>query len=147
MCRQYLGEWVARKVAPEEFKRSCSGRSSNRYVPYHAELGAYPPFLEWLFREVSMATDRGERIKADVLESSRLPEKRATAYRAMWAHRMHLRVQTAEGERVTTDCGVAATFEKHDSNGTVGAVTKVEFVGTVEEITKVIVLWYFCANG
>jgi hypothetical protein len=30
-----------------------------------------------------MAADRGERIKADILESSRLPEKRATAYRAM----------------------------------------------------------------
>jgi hypothetical protein len=83
MCRQYSGEWAARKATREEFRRSCSGRSGNHYVPYPTELGAYPPFLEWLFREVSMAADRGERIKADILESSRLPEKRATAYRAM----------------------------------------------------------------
>jgi hypothetical protein len=39
---------------------------------------------------------------------------------------MHFRVRSSEGQRVTTDCGVAATFERQDTNGPVGNVTNIE---------------------
>jgi hypothetical protein len=54
----------------------------------------------------------------------------------MWAHGMYFRIQKLEGQRVTTDYGIAATFEKHDPNVVVDKVTQVEFVGNVEEILE-----------
>jgi hypothetical protein len=136
MRRQYWVAWAARVAAREDFRRSHPARVGRRYIPYPPELKAYPPFSEWLLHEVSLAEDRGEIVPPDVLESSRLPQRRATAYRAMWAHGMHFRVRSSEEQRVTADSGVAATFERHEPNAAEGCVMKTEFVGNVEEILE-----------
>jgi hypothetical protein len=49
-----------------------------------------------------------EKPTQEELEESTLPEKVATSYRAMYAHGMHLRIRSAEEEKVTCDSGVAA---------------------------------------
>jgi hypothetical protein len=45
-------------------------------------------------------------------------------------------VRSSKGQKVTADCGIATTFERHDPVVAVGDITNVEFVGNVEEILE-----------
>jgi hypothetical protein len=71
-----------------------------------------------------------------VQDAVRLPKKKATSFRSMWAHGMHIRIRTVEVNNVTRDCGVAATFERQDPEGEFGDVVNIEYIGTVEEILE-----------
>jgi hypothetical protein len=73
----------------------------------------------------------------DVYEASRLPEKMATGYRAMYARGMHLRIR--ELDKVTFDSGVAAAVWERIRSTDTNAMDKVdsaEYVGSVEEILE-----------
>jgi hypothetical protein len=48
------------------------------------------------------------KLSQDVLQASKLPEIRATRYRAMYANGMHLRIRSAKEEKVTCDSAVAS---------------------------------------
>jgi hypothetical protein len=56
---------------------------------------------------------------------------------------MHLWVRSSKGQKVTADCGIATTFERHDPVVAVGDITNVEFVGNVEEILE-LDYWNHC---
>lgn len=58
--------------------------------------------------EIENATHGPNEPSVDVIEAYKLPEIEGTSYRAMYAHGMHLRVQSVEEEKVTCDSGVAA---------------------------------------
>jgi hypothetical protein len=53
-------------------------------------------------------------LQAHMLTSSvsKLPEIRATGYRAMYTNGMHLRIRSAKEEKVTCDSTVASTIWK-----------------------------------
>jgi len=73
------------------------------------------------------------------MEASKLPEKVATAYRAMYAHGMHLRVQSAEEDKITCDSGIAASvfrYSKGTSSNDLGHWQSEEYVGWIQEILE-----------
>jgi hypothetical protein len=45
-----------------------------------------------------------------VQDSSKLPSAEAVAFRSMKAHGMHLRVRSAEEDKIMADSAIAATF-------------------------------------
>jgi len=69
-----------------------------------------PKFFEWLKVEVEKATSGPKRLLEDVINASKSPEKVATSSRIMYAHGMHLWVQSAEEEKVTCDSGIATSI-------------------------------------
>lgn len=75
----------------------------------------------------------------DEFEESRLLEKVATAYRAMYAHGMHLQIKSVEEEKVTIDSRVVATMW-HRNRGKavnkVGHLETVNYIGWIEEILE-----------
>jgi hypothetical protein len=136
LIRKYKEAWAERATAREEFRRTNPTRTGRRYIPYPRELAEYPKFAEWLSREVTLAVNRSERVQIEVQDAARLPERKAMSFRSMWAHGMHIRIRTAEVNNVTSDCGIAATFERQDPEGEFGDVVNIEYVGTVEEILE-----------
>jgi hypothetical protein len=65
MSKQYTAACAERATAREEFRRAHPSRQW--YIPYPPELRAHPPFLDWLFHEVSLAVSRGERVRPTFL--------------------------------------------------------------------------------
>jgi hypothetical protein len=75
----------------------------------------------------------------DVYEASRLLERVATGYRAMYVHGMHLRIRDAEEDKLTCKSRVAAAVwecKRSRDSDTVDNVDSVEYVGWVEEILE-----------
>jgi hypothetical protein len=60
-----------------------------------------------LEQEISAAANGLDKPLDDEFKESRLPEKVAPAYRAMYAYGMHLRIKSAKEEKITSDIGVA----------------------------------------
>ena len=108
-------------------------------IHYPQALRNLPKFPEWLQQEVGAAADSVVKPSAEEVEESRLPENVAIAYRAMYAHGMHLRIRTAEEEKVTCDSAVAAAVLRRNrgrSSGRGGQLQKQKYVGWVEEIME-----------
>jgi hypothetical protein len=81
--------------------------------------------------------DSDDKPTLDVYESSRLPERVAIGYRAMYAHGMHLRIWGAEEDKVTCDSAVVtAVWERRRSKDSdvMDDLDSAEYVGWVEEI-------------
>ena len=140
MCRQYTGACNARATARVAFKEAFRQRYGRRApIHYPLDLKILPEFAEWLKDEVEKANNSDEKPTRDVYESSRLPERLATGYRAMYAHGMHLRIRGAEEDKVTCDSGVAAAVWERRRNRNVECgdeVVTAEYVGWVEEIIE-----------
>jgi hypothetical protein len=77
-------------------------------IQYLDEYRWLPAFVDWLHDEVAKAGEGEDMPTRDVIEASKLLEKIAISYRAMYAHGMHLRIFTAEEEKVTCDSVVAS---------------------------------------
>jgi hypothetical protein len=108
-------------------------------IRYPEELRCVPVFCDWLQRAVATACDSSSKPSEDVIQASKLPESRATAYRAMYANGMHLMIRTAEEDKVTCDSAIAAVVWKRvqGTNNDDGApLDKMEYVGSVEEILE-----------
>jgi hypothetical protein len=96
-------------------------------------------FRDWLQEAVAIAAESGDKPSEDIIEASKLPDRRATGYRTMYANGMHLRIRTAEEEKITCDSAVASAVWKRsrstDTNAG-GQLDKMEYVGWVEEILE-----------
>jgi hypothetical protein len=102
-------------------------------------LRKLPKFAEWLHQEVEAAMHTLDKPTDDEFEESRLPEKVATAYQAMYVHGMHLRIRSAKEEKVTTDSGIAATVWRRNRGREVNRsehLETAEYVGCIEEILE-----------
>jgi len=53
----------------------------------------------------------------DIIEALKLLERSTTGYRAMYAHGMHLQVQSAKYDKVTCNRGVAPPFYIMEGGG------------------------------
>jgi hypothetical protein len=96
-------------------------------------------FSDWLHEAVDAAWNSSTRPSHYVLEASKLPEIRATWYRAMYVNGMHLRIRMAEEEKVTCDSATAAVVWKRGRGADIyegGIFDKMEYVGWVEEILE-----------
>jgi hypothetical protein len=130
------------------FKRAyqeCYGKQSEIHYPH--PLRNVPKFVEWLHLEVGTAANTIEKPTAEELEESRLPEKVATSYRAIYVHGMHLRVRSAKAKKVTCDSGVASTVlrkSKGQSGDISGQIQKAEYVGWIEEILELDYRNHYC---
>jgi hypothetical protein len=74
-----------------------------------------------------------------VKESSKLPSSEATAFKSIKAYGMHLRVRRTEGDKITCDSLVAATFlqpERGTESAMQPTMTPVEYIGWIEEILE-----------
>ena len=110
-----------------------------RHIYYPQDLQNVPKFQDWLLQGIEAATNSEEKPSAEEVQESRLPETVATSYRAMYAHGMHLRIRTAEEEKVTCDSAVAAAVLRRNrgrSSDRGGQVQKTEYVGWIEEIVE-----------
>jgi hypothetical protein len=119
-----------------EYRREFGPRGNIRYPE---DLASAPVFSDWLREVVAIASNSRNRPSVDVIEASKLPEIRATAYRAMYVNGMHLRIRTAEEEKVTCDSAIAsAVWKRSRSVGADdgGTLDKMEYVGWVEEILE-----------
>jgi hypothetical protein len=130
-------EFQARKAEfTSQYRMEFGPRGTIRYP---TELRSVPVFSKWLEEAVSLASESADKPLADVMEASKLPESRATAYRAMYTKGMHLRIRTAEEEKITCDNAVVSAVWKRsrstDSNAG-GTLDKMEYVGWVEEILE-----------
>jgi hypothetical protein len=79
--------------------------------------------------EVANSVDKPSQ---EEVEESKLPEKMGTAYRVMYVHGMHMRIRSAEEEKVTCDSGVATAVlrrSKGRASERSGEVEKMEYVG------------------
>ena len=139
-CRKYAAAYTARAAERAAFREAFIRRYGRRAsVRYTTDLKTLPEFVDWLKEEVGKAYMSDDKPTVDVYESSRLPEIMATAYRAMYAHGMHLRIRGAEEDKVTCDSGVAAAVweRRRSRNIEVGdEVCTAEYVGWVEEIIE-----------
>ena len=125
------------RVAFTTMFQECFGRQARIHYP-HA-LQKVPNFAEWLEQEVGAAKNTIEKPTHDKFKESRLPEKIAISYRAMYVHGMHLRIQSAEEEKITSNSRVAAAMlrrHKGQSGDTSGEVQKAKYVGWIEEILE-----------
>lgn len=106
---------------------------------YPRHLSSLPKFPKWLRLEVDRLIAEGREIPEMVRESSRPPSLEATAFRSMKAHKMHLRVRSAEEHKLTCDSTVAATFlqpERRTLNEEHQSFVAVEYIGFVDEILE-----------
>jgi hypothetical protein len=88
---------------------------------------------------VERAVAAGSVVLDMVKESSKLPSFEATAFRSMKAHGMHLRVQSAEGDKITYDSSVATTFlqlERGTESTMQPTMIPIEYIGWIEEILE-----------
>ena len=96
-----------------------------------------PKLVHWLAIAVGDFEAQNQVVDPDVKSISMWPALTAIAHRSMWAYGNHFRVQSAEGNSTTMDCGVATTFDQwcvsgpNDNNH---VFAHVEYVGKVEEI-------------
>jgi hypothetical protein len=140
LCRKYEDVCVERARRRAAFKRAFQERYGRRAkIHYPNTITNVPGFAKWLEHEVGAAANSVDKPSQEEIEESRLPEKMGTTYRAMYAHGMHLRIRSAEEEKVTYDSGVAAAVLRR-SRGRAGArsgeVEKTEYVGWIEEIME-----------
>ena len=61
-------------------------------MQYPISLSRLPKFAEWLQEEVGKAMQTDDKPTNDVFQASKLPERMAIGYRAMYTHGMHLRI-------------------------------------------------------
>jgi hypothetical protein len=104
-------------------------------IRYPHELEAVPQFADWLHEAVAAASQSSTKPSDDVVDASKLPELRATGYRAMYANGMHLRIRTAEEEKITCDSAVASAVWKRSQRSESeagGRVDKMEYVGWIK---------------
>lgn len=139
-CREYSVACEEREFLCQNFRKQRGhrfGRQSAVQYPEHCHN--LPNFAEWLKQEVQGRRSEPRRLSVDVQEALKLPEIIATAYRAMYAHGMHLRVQSAEEEKVTSDSGVAASvlcMNNGRLSNNEGKWQTVEYVGWIQEIIE-----------
>ncbi len=138
-CRKYVQARAQRWEEREAFRRQFRRRHASVPVRYPSALLDLPPFPSWLSAEVKIAEDAGEHVEADVVQYAQPPERNAVAHRQMHAFGMHLRVHSAESDRVTCDSAVVASFTEQLRwglrEGRPIEVTK-EYVGYIEEILE-----------
>ena len=128
---------VAERAAFREVYVQIYGRRS--HIQYPTALSRLPEFALWLEEEVGKAAQTNDKPTEDVINGSRLPERMATGYRAMYAHGMHLRIREAEQDKVTSDSGVAAAVSerrRRRDNEVVDEIDTAEYVGWIEEILE-----------
>jgi hypothetical protein len=140
-CDDIVGE-RARFIV--EYRRRF-GRCAE--IQYPQKFRALPAFAEWLRLEVARATDGDDKPSRDVIERSRLPEIVATAYHVMHAHGMHLRIYTAEEDKVTCGSAVASAVlrrgRSHEPFHQDFMETK-QYVGWIQEILELNYRSYYC---
>jgi hypothetical protein len=120
-----------RAMERAQFRASNPYRRGRPLQPYPNDLPAIPPFPTWLTTEVERAVVAGSIVLDMVKESSKLPSSKA--------HGMHLRVRSAEGDKITCDSSVAATFlqpERGTENAMQPTMIFVEYIGWIEEILE-----------
>jgi hypothetical protein len=130
-------EFQSRKARfTTEYRRQFGSRGGIRYPE---DLRAVPVFSDWLHDAVAHATETSNKPSNDVIEASKLPDIRATSYRTMRANVMHLRIRTAEEEKITCDSAVVAAVWKRSRSTDAhpsGTLDKMEYVGWLEEILE-----------
>jgi hypothetical protein len=92
-----------------------------------------------LEQEISAAANGLDKPLDDEFKESRLPEKVAPAYRAMYAYGMHLRIKSAKEEKITSDIGVAFAVWWRSRGWTKdkrSQLESVEYIGWIEEILE-----------
>jgi hypothetical protein len=89
---------------------------------------------------IAEAANTLEKPTEEEVEESRLPKKVGTAYWAMYAHGMNMRIKSAEEEKVTCDSGVTSAVWRR-SRGHAGTrsgyLETAEYVGWIKEILEV----------
>jgi hypothetical protein len=88
---------------------------------------------------VAAASQSSTKPSDNVVEASKLPELQATGYHAMCANGMHLRIRTAEDEKITCDSAMASAVWKQSRRSESkagGTVDKMEYVRWIEEILE-----------
>jgi hypothetical protein len=111
----------------------------NMAVVYPDDLERLPIFSLWLSDAVAFLMISEEKPTNDQLQASKLLERVATTYRAMFAKGMHLRVRSAEEEKVTCDSGVASSIFRPGSGRGRDNFTSfeaAEYIGWIEEILE-----------
>jgi hypothetical protein len=114
-------------------------RGRNVAVIYPDGLKPLPKFSVWLSTAISDSTESDDKPSANQVEASKLPEQQATAYRAMYARGMHLRVRSAEEEKVTCDSEIASSIfraARGRGNENPGYFEAAEYIGWIEEILE-----------
>jgi hypothetical protein len=94
-----------------------------------------------------MAVERRDELSQDVIQSSKLPEVNATAYRHMYAHGMHFRMRDAEEEKVTCESAVASVVWGKKSVREFQDLEEIEmkvYVGWIQEILELNYLSHCC---
>ena len=91
--RKYDDALDARVRERARFRQTYVQRYGRKeQMQYPISLSRLPKFAEWLQEEVGKAMQTDDKPTNDVFQASKLPERMATGYRAMYAHGMHLRI-------------------------------------------------------
>jgi hypothetical protein len=138
--RKYTKAFETRIGERAAFRDAFAQRYGRRaIVHYPTSLSRLPEFVDWLKEEVGRVMDSDDKPIEDVFQGSRLLERVAIGYRAMYAHGMHLRIREAEEDKVTHDSGIAAAVSEHIRSRDMDSEDEVdtfEHVGWVEEILE-----------
>jgi hypothetical protein len=123
---------AARRVAFTRAFHERYGRKTD--IHYPQALKTLPKFADWLRHAVVEAANNAEKPSEEEVEESRLLERVGTAYCAMYAHGMHLRIKSTEVEKVTCDSGVASTVTRQSRARVVNKTVQfktAEYVGNL----------------
>jgi hypothetical protein len=139
VSREYEKARTTRSRERQEFRTVHPSRRGRPLRPYPETLSPLPEFADWLTEEVNRAEMSGQEVPEMVKDSAKLPSVEATAFRAMKAHGMHLRIRSAEEDKRTCDSSIAASFLQplrgtESSDDTV--VVPVEYIGWIDEILE-----------
>jgi hypothetical protein len=136
-CRKYEEACVERAAERATFTRAFNERYGRQAcIHYPQALRGLPKFVDWLSREVRASMNGVEKPSADEIQESRQSERVGTAYRAMYAHGMHLRIRSTEEEKVTYDSAVVLRHSRGRTLDRAGQFEIVEYVGWIEEILE-----------
>jgi hypothetical protein len=138
--RKYEEACVQRAARRAAFVRAFHDRYGRQAdIHYPQSLRSLQNFADWLRHEISEAAKSSDKPSAEEIQESRLPERVGTAYRAMYAHGMHLRIKSAEEEKVTCDSGVASAVQRQSRARALNISEQfqtAEYVGWIEEILE-----------
>jgi hypothetical protein len=138
--RKYAEAFQARARERTAFNEAFASRYGRRAViNYPIKLNRLLEFVEWLKEEVAKAMQSNDKPAKDVYKASRLLERVAMGYKAMYEYGMYLRIWEAEEDKVTCDIGVAAAVwecKRSKDYEAMDNLDSAENVGWMEEILE-----------
>jgi hypothetical protein len=138
--RKYAEAFQARARERAAFYEAFASRYGRRAtIHYPIRLNRLLEFTEWLKEEVAKAMQSNDKPMKDVYKASRLPERVAMGYKAIYVYGMHLRIWEAEEDKVTCVSGVAVAVWEYKRSRDYEAMDNLdsaENVGWVEEILE-----------